>query len=188
MLLSSLIETLQDQHAELQAQIDALQAKQREVQVEIQGAGVRESRMESCLALLQEVIRESEGRPEELQIFKDAVDASFSSPVVHLLAPSDDQTAAETPSTQPEEEQEPIETAAVEVEESPAPTQEVPAKEEESQHEQVKQATMKQLNSLPIGKLRALARSRKLVATGTAQMLVTRLWGAVSLEEFSKIS
>ena len=87
MLLSQAITTQQNLYSEIQAQIEVLQEKQREIQAYLQRLGSVESKMESAAQLLQEAISEIQNAcPDELPQYQDLITGLFGEPIAQLEA------------------------------------------------------------------------------------------------------
>ncbi|MUH00359.1 hypothetical protein F7734_52060 [Scytonema sp. UIC 10036] len=120
MLLTQAISAQQALYANIEAEIQALQARQREIQSYLQTLGGIESKMESAALLVQEAIAEIKQHcPDELPAYQTLINGFFDSTVAGQIAPSDDTDptppAPPTPPTPPESEPETVTVDAVAV-------------------------------------------------------------------------
>jgi len=111
MLLSTLIAAQQETYASIQAQIEALQEKQREIQSFLQQLGSVESKMVSAAQLIQEAIASiNEVCPDELSNYQQLITGLFNTPIASL--PSGDKELAlsvvEVPDPTPPADAEPV--------------------------------------------------------------------------------
>jgi hypothetical protein len=91
MLLNQAIAHQQELYAQVQAQIELLQEKQREIQANLQKLGSVESKMESAVHVLQEAVAEIiEHCPGEMQQYQELVNGLFGEKPIATLTEGKD--------------------------------------------------------------------------------------------------